>query len=58
MISNKRIGNWAWALSGEERLVAAFIVRAQGDKSRIGAKMKRRYDLMQEKQRKLSAPAH
>ena len=57
MIANKRIGKWAWALSSEERLIAATVDRAQGDHARIGAKIKRRYELMQGKQRKLSGPA-
>ena len=54
MIS-KRIGHWSWALSGAEGLAAAFAGRAQMEKTRISPKLKRRYDAMLEKQRKLSA---
>jgi hypothetical protein len=52
---SKRVGNWAWALSGEERIAAAIIGRSQSEKSPISAKLKRKYDAMLEKQRKLTA---
>ena len=49
MIS-KRIGKWSWTLSGEERLVAAIVSRAQCEKAPISPKLKRKYDAMQAKQ--------
>jgi hypothetical protein len=51
---SKRVGNWAWALSGEERIAAAIVGRSQSEKSPISAKLKRKYDAMLEKQRKLT----
>lgn len=54
MIS-KRIGHWSWALSGAEGLAAAVAGRAQREHTRISPKLKRRYNAMLEKQRKLSA---
>jgi hypothetical protein len=52
---SKRVGKWAWALSGEERVAAAIVGVAQSEKSEISAKLKRQYDAMLEKQRKLTA---
>jgi hypothetical protein len=52
---SKRVGKWAWALSGEERIAAAAVGVAQSEKSAISAKLKRKYDAMLEKQRKLTA---
>jgi hypothetical protein len=52
---SKRVGNWAWALSGEERIAAAIVGRSQSEKSPVSAKLKRKYDAMLEKQRKLTA---
>jgi hypothetical protein len=52
---SKRVGKWAWALSGEERVAAAIVGVAQSEKSEISAKLKRKYEAMLEKQRKLTA---
>jgi hypothetical protein len=52
MIS-KRIGKWSWALSAEERLAATMVEGAQRDKLRVAAPMKRRYNAMVEKEKKL-----
>ena len=52
---SKRVGKWAWALSGEERVAAAIVGVAQSEKSEISAKLKKKYDAMLEKQRKLTA---
>jgi hypothetical protein len=52
---SKRVGNWAWALTGEERIAAAIVGRSMSEKTPISAKLKRKYDAMLEKQRKLTA---
>jgi len=52
---SKRVGNWAWALSGEERIAAAVVGRSQREKSPVSAKLKRKSDAMLEKQRQLAA---
>ncbi len=52
---SKRVGNWAWALTGEERIAAALVGRSLSEKAPISAKLKRKYDAMLEKQRKLTA---
>jgi hypothetical protein len=52
---SKRVGNWAWALTGDERIAAAVVGRSQSEKTPISAKLKRKYDAMLEKQRKLTA---
>jgi len=52
---SKRVGKWAWALSGEERVAAAVVGVAQSEKSEISGKLKRKYEAMLEKQRKLTA---
>ncbi|MFI4986538.1 MAG: hypothetical protein ACHQF3_03775 [Alphaproteobacteria bacterium] len=54
MIS-KRVGNWSWALSGEECLAAAVGSRTERDNSPISPKLKRLYDAMRKKQQKLAA---
>lgn len=54
-IRNKRIGKWCWALSGEEGLTAALFESAQRDDTEISPKLRRRYEAMLEKQRKLLA---
>jgi len=51
---SKRVGKWAWALTGEERIAAAVIGRSQSEKTPVSAKLKRKYDAMLEKQRKLT----
>ena len=52
---SKRVGKWAWALSNEERVAAAVVGVAQSEKSAISGKLKRTYEAMLEKQRKLTA---
>jgi hypothetical protein len=51
---SKRVGKWAWALSNQERVAAAIVGVAHSEKSAISAKLKRQYDAMLEKQRKLT----
>ncbi len=55
MLTNKRIGKWCWALSGEEGLTAAAVGRSEREGSRLSVKVKRRHLAMLEKQKKLSA---
>ncbi|HZS82245.1 MAG TPA: hypothetical protein VFA50_05210 [Stellaceae bacterium] len=52
MIS-KRVGNWSWALSPDERLAAAIVDIAQREKTHVAAATRRRYRAMLEKQKKL-----
>ena len=51
----KRIGKWSWALSPEERVTAASAERATREGTPAGVRLQRRYELMVEKQRKLTA---
>jgi hypothetical protein len=51
----ERIGNWAWALTPAERLVAVQVTMAQHEGSEIGAGLARRYEAMRLKQAKLLA---
>lgn len=51
----ERVGNWAWALTPAERLVAVQVAMAQRDGSAIAAKSARRYEAMRVKQAKLIA---
>ena len=53
----KRVGKWAWALSAQECLAAAVASRAARESSPISPKLKRLYDAMCAKQRKLAARA-
>jgi hypothetical protein len=57
MIS-KRVGRWSWALSGPECLAAAIGNRPADDDAPINPKLKRLYERMCEKQKKLSAREH
>ena len=54
-LTNKRIGHWCWALSGEEGLTAMVVTRAMREGTPIESKLKRRYASMLAKQRKLLA---
>lgn len=54
-LTNKRIGHWRWALSGEEGMTAMVVTRAIRENSPISPQLKRRYASMLEKQRKLMA---
>lgn len=55
MLTNKRIGHWAWTLTAEEGLTALVVGRALREKVPVTAIMKRRYSVMLEKQKKLVA---
>ena len=57
MMMTKRVGKWSWALSGPECLAAAVGTRAARDSSPISPKLKRLYDAMCAKQKKLAARA-
>jgi hypothetical protein len=57
MIS-KRMGNWSWALTGAEYLAAAMVGAAQREGTSVSPELKRTYDAMLKKQKKLSAKAH
>ena len=54
-VRNRRIGKWAWALSGEEGLTASLMETALREDTPVSPKVKRRYEAMVEKQRKLLA---
>jgi hypothetical protein len=53
MLTNKRIGGWNWALSGEEGMIALVVGRALREGTTVSATLKRRYDAMLKKQKKL-----
>lgn len=52
---NKRLGKWCWALSAEEGLTVVLVQSAQRDRTPLGRNLKRRYEAMLVKQRKLLA---
>lgn len=54
-IRNKRLGKWVWALSAEEGLTVVLVQSAQRDRTPLGGNLKRRYEAMLVKQRKLLA---
>ena len=51
----ERVGNWAWALTPAERLIAVQVTMAQREGSAIAPKLARRYEAMRVKQAKLTA---
>lgn len=55
MLTNKRIGHWAWTLTAEEGLTALVVGRALRENAPVTATMKRRYGAMLRKQKKLVA---
>ena len=55
MLTNKKIGGWCWALSGEEGMTALVVGRALREGADVPPRMRRRYDAMMEKQKKLLA---
>ena len=54
LMTNNRIGNWAWALTAEEGLAAMVAGRALRDGSPLAARLKRIYAAMLKKQKKLA----
>lgn len=55
MLTNKRIGNWAWTLTAEEGMAALVVGRALREGSPVDARLKRLYAEMMKKQQKLVA---
>ena len=55
MLTNKRIGSWAWTLTAEEGLTALLVGRSLRENASITPAMKLRYGRMLEKQKKLLA---
>ncbi len=55
MLTNKRIGHWAWTLTAEEGLTALVVGRALRENAPVAAVMERRYRRMLMKQKKLLA---
>ena len=51
----ERIGNWAWALTAAERLIAVQVTAARHEGSAIGPGLAGRYEAMRVKQAKLLA---
>jgi hypothetical protein len=51
----KRIGNWAWTLSPQERVTAAIVDAARGDTGAFSTRVRRAHDAMVTKQKKLLA---
>lgn len=58
MLTNKRIGNWAWTLTAEEGMTALVVGRALRENIPVKPSLKRRYAAMIEKQKKLVARQH
>jgi len=54
-LTNKRVGHWCWALSGEEALTAMVVTRAMRESAPVSSKLRRQYASMLVKQRKLLA---
>ena len=54
-LTNKRIGGWRWALSGEEGLTAMTVGRALRESTHVSVELQQRYDAMLAKQKKLQA---
>lgn len=52
---NKRLGNWCWTLSADERMTAALSGSAQSEKTELSKERKRKYAAMLAKQKKLLA---
>lgn len=55
LLTNNRIGHWAWALTGEEGLAALVVGRSLRDGSPVASTLKRLYAAMLKKQKKLVA---
>ena len=55
LMTNNRIGHWAWSLTAEEGLAALVVSRSLRDGSPVTAGLKRVYDAMLNKQKKLVA---
>lgn len=54
-LTNKRVGLWSWALTGEEAITALVVARARQAGLFVAPDQARRYDAMVAKQRKLTA---
>ncbi|MBV8534176.1 MAG: hypothetical protein JO128_01205 [Alphaproteobacteria bacterium] len=55
LMTNNRIGHWAWSLTGLEGLAALVVGRSLRDGSQVTAGLKRVYAAMLKKQKKLVA---
>ena len=55
MLTNKRIGNWAWTLTAEEGMAALVVGRALREGSPVTPRLKSLYAAMMKKQQKLAA---
>ncbi len=55
LMTNNRIGHWAWSLTAEEGLAALVVGRSLRDGSPVAAGLKRVYAAMLKKQKKLVA---
>lgn len=55
LMTNNRIGHWAWSLTAEEGLAALVVGRSLRDGSPVTAGLKRVYAAMLKKQKKLVA---
>ncbi len=55
MMTNKRVGMWAWALTGEEAVTALVVGRARNAGLPVKPELARRHAAMLAKQKKLSA---
>ena len=55
LMTNNRIGHWAWTLTAEEGLASLVVGRSLRDGSSVTARLKRVYAAMLKKQKKLVA---
>lgn len=55
MMTNKRVGMWAWALTGEEAVTALVVGRARNAGLPVTPELARRHAAMLAKQKKLAA---
>jgi hypothetical protein len=55
LLTNNRIGHWAWALTAEEGMAALVVGRSLRDGSPVSSDLKRIYAAMLKKQKKLAA---
>ena len=55
LLTNNRIGHWAWALTAEEGMAALVVGRSLRDGSQVDSGLKRLYAAMMKKQKKLVA---
>jgi hypothetical protein len=57
MLTNKRVGMWSWALTGEEAVTALLVGRARQAGLPVAPDLARRHAAMMTKQQKLAARA-